>query len=118
MPASGAIFTLEDFYHRLPIRQDVRAILPVVDGGRYTAMVTANDRHDIPRQDWSTHTVMDIAHPDWRTGEPDETLRDALRIMESAAVTAMAVVGPDASYLGMISTAEILRLDEVLDLDD
>jgi CBS domain-containing protein len=66
--------------------------------------------------------VLDISHgrpiehgpvPNFPIARPDMSIRDALALMELAAVDLLPVLDGDA-FVGVVTTTEILNLDEIL----
>lgn len=51
---------------------------------------------------------------DFPLARPDALVRDALALMEEADVDMLPVVDGDV-FVGVVTTSEILRLDEILD---
>jgi len=88
-------------------------VVPVVDGATFIGMVHASDLSQVPRESWDTTLVMDVARTDGPVGDVTWTLGDALRALERADEDRMAVLDGDA-YLGVVTTGEILKLDEIL----
>ncbi len=105
--------TLTEFYdHHLLLNR--QAQVPVVDGNRYLGMISLYDLHDTPAADWPTTRVDQVAHRDWPVASPSWTLRDAVRAMEGADCDALPVTDPDAQFIGLVTTADIVQLDRIL----
>ncbi len=89
-------------------------VVPVVDGSTYRGMVHAADLSEVPRDRWDTMRVSDVARTDGPTGDVSWTLGEALRALEAADTDRLAVLDGGA-YLGVVTTGEILKLDEILE---
>ncbi len=89
--------------------------VPVLDGRHYVGMVRAEDLVAIPRDEWTQTTVKEILRDDLPIGHTDWQLREAVLAMERADIDVMAVVDADSSFVGVVSTTEILNLDDILD---
>jgi CIC family chloride channel protein len=109
--------TLREFYdqHLLLVRE---TSVPVLDGSRYCGMVGTDDLRDRPRETWDEVTVREVAHTDWPVARPGQTLEDAIRSMEHADVDALPVLDDRQGFVGVVTRADIVRLDEVLDAGD
>ncbi len=103
--------TLEEFHQHLLLTRVVD--VPVVDADRYVGIISVHDLQALPPTDWSTATVGQHLHDDGPTGAPDWTLEQAIRAMESADVDTLPVVD-DGTFIGIVTTADIVRLDEIL----
>jgi chloride channel protein, CIC family len=89
--------------------------VPVVDGdGRYRGMVRLDDVACVPREDRGRVRVEEVTRTDLPVLHPAQTLRQAVAAMEAADVDRMAVAD-DGRFLGVVTTTEIVRLDEILD---
>lgn len=107
--------TVEEFVwtHALGRRQ--RAV-PVVDGAHYLGICLLADVRDLDHATWPGLTVGEVARTDAEPLRPDATLRDALATMEDADVDLIAVVdGPDDAFVGVVTSADLLALGEILD---
>jgi len=58
--------------------------------------------------------VTAIVRDDLPTGRPDWTLREAVGAMQAADVDRLPVVDSSGRFIGVVSTSEILKLDEIL----
>jgi CIC family chloride channel protein len=106
--------TLAEFvsHHLLMARQKSVA---VVEGRRYLGMVRSEDLAGVPREDWAHTTVKEILRDDVPVGRPDWRLREAVLAMERADIDVLAVTDDDMTFVGVVSTAEILKLDDILE---
>ena len=103
--------TLDEFHQHLLLTRVVE--VPVVDANRYAGMISIHDLQSRSPARWATTTVADAAHVDWPTAEPDWTIEQAIREMESADIDTLPVVD-GTTFIGVVTTADILRLDEIL----
>ena len=77
-------------------------------------MVTLDHVNRIDRDEWETTLVRDAmdtsvaARPSW-------TLRDAVATMEEEDVELLAVADANDNFVGIVSQADIVLLDEILD---
>lgn len=100
------------YVHALGRRQ---TIVPVVDEGRYVGLARLEDIAAVPREEWETTRVGDVAATDVPTARPSWTLRDVLAAMERAHIDLLAVVDDNGDFIGVVVEDEILRLDQILD---
>jgi len=110
--------TVAEFYaiHLVGARQ--KSVPVVDDSHRYLGMARL-DELDVTDQDgWATMTVDGLMRADLPTGRPDWTLRDAVTAMQAADVDRLPVVDAEGRFVGIVSTTEILKLDEILDQSD
>src|SRR4051812_12430812 len=106
--------TIAEFFwhHLLGSRQ---TSVPVVDGACYVGMVRLDEIRDVDRDTWDTTVVKDVLRDDLPTGRPGWTLGQAMRTMEAADIDRLPVVDDDSSFVGVVSTGQILKLDDILD---
>jgi CIC family chloride channel protein len=104
--------TISDFYrHHLLLNR--RAEVPVVEGSRYLGMVSLYDLDPVPIEQWPTRRLDEVTDRSWPTTGPATTIEDAVRTMEEADVEVLAVLdGP--TFIGVVTTAAIVGLDEIL----
>jgi len=104
--------TIEEFvlHHLLGHRQQ---IVPVVEGGTYLGVMRIDEAVAVARDDWPTATVGDHMRVDFPAVAPTALLRDALVAMETADVDVVPVVD-GTTFVGVVTTDEVLRLDEIL----
>jgi CIC family chloride channel protein len=102
---------LEEFVwqHILGNRQK---LVPVVDGGTYLGVMRIDEALAVDRDRWPAERVADHLRTDLPTIAPTGDLRDALAAMESADIDVVAVVD-DGRFAGVVTTDEIIRLDEI-----
>ncbi len=105
--------TLREFYenHLLLVRE---TSVPVLEGSAYRGMISSDDLQARDPGEWDSTLVGDVAHEDWPTALPDWTVEQAVRAMEEADVDALPVLTREGSFVGIVTNAEIVRLDEIL----
>ena len=103
--------TLEEFQQHLLLTRKVD--VPVVDGDRYLGMVSVHDLQAAGEQDWSVATVGDVVNDRWPVGSTEWTLEQAITAMEDADVDVLPVADGDI-FVGIVTTSDIVRLDEIL----
>jgi CIC family chloride channel protein len=103
--------TLEEFQQHLLLTRKVD--VPVVDGDRYLGMVSVHDLQAANEEDWSVATVADVLNGDWPLGSTEWTLEQAITAMEDADVDVLPVADGD-TFVGIVTTSDIVRLDEIL----
>jgi CIC family chloride channel protein len=127
MPISSAIrsdvlsvppdATLSEFYeHHLLLTRETA--VPVLDGSHYVGMISNLDLTERPAATWSEVLVGDVAHADWPVAGLGWTLEQAVRTMEGADVDALPVLDDSGAFIGMLTRADIFRLDEILNATD
>jgi CIC family chloride channel protein len=106
--------TIAEFFwqHLLGSRQ---TSVPVVDGALYVGMVRLDEVRDIDRNTWDTTLVKDVLRDDLPTGRPTWTLGEAMRTMEAADIDRLPIVDDASVFVGVVSTGQILKLDDILD---
>lgn len=88
--------------------------VPVAEAGRYVGMVNLDSLRNIPVERWSGMTVDDVMSTTHPSAEPSWRLARALRVMREHAVDRVAVLEGER-IIGMLSTSDVLRLDEIVD---
>lgn len=94
-----------------------RRSVAIVDGAAYLGMVTLDQLQELPREHWSATSATDVLRTDVPLAEPTWTLAHAAEAM-SVADTDLLAVGEAGNYLGVISSADLVALDEVLEASD
>jgi CIC family chloride channel protein len=105
--------TLEELVHNHLLTTRQKSV-PVVDGGRYVGLVRSAELAAVPREQWPRTRVEELVSDDVPTGRPEWRLRDAIAAMESADVDVLPVTDEENRFVGVVSTSEILKLDEIL----
>jgi len=91
-------------------------IAPIVEDGRLIGVVTDHDitiRVVAEGRDPSTTRVEDVASRDLVTIDPEQSLGDALALMEQHDVKRLPVVEEDGTLVGIVAHADVLRHVEV-----
>jgi len=110
MPADA---TLREFFshHLLGNREKSVA---VVDGARYLGVMRIDELQAVAEDRWASEEVGRHMRTDFPVVAPDALVRDALALMEEADVDLLPVVYGE-TFVGVVTTTEILKLDEILD---
>ncbi len=88
--------------------------VPVVDGARYLGLARLKDCNAISRDRWDDTTVGAIMVTDVPTGTVRWTIRQALVALEAADSDVLPIVDPGGLFIGVATTIDILKLDEIL----
>jgi CIC family chloride channel protein len=110
MPADTTL--AEFFWHHLLGNRE--KAVAVVDGARYLGIMRIEELQAVPQQQWDAERVGRHMRTDFLTATPSMTVRDALTLMEDADIDLLPVLDGD-TFVGVVTTTEILRLDEILD---
>jgi len=104
--------TLAEFFatHLLGNREKAVA---VVDGARYVGVMRIEELRVVPEDRWPTEHVSQHMRTEISAVTPRASVRDALRLMEEADADLLPVVDGDI-FVGVVTTAEILKLDDIL----
>jgi CBS domain-containing protein len=87
-------------------------IAPIVEDGRLIGVVTDHDiviRVVAEGRDPATTRVEDVASCDLVTIDPEQSLGDALALMEQHDVKRLPVVEADGTLVGSVAYADVLR---------
>ncbi len=105
--------TVEELFwqHLVGTRQQSVAI---VDGDTYLGIATAEDVGALDRDAWATTPATEIMRTDVPVADIDWLLADAVRAIEDAATDRIAVCD-HGTFIGVITAADLVVLDEVLD---
>jgi CBS domain-containing protein len=106
--------TLDEFFrhHAVGIREHAAV---VVEGGRYLGVVRVEELAETPQELWGSTPVSDLMRMDLPTADPRWDLGDALQAMERADIDLLPVVEGER-FVGVVTTAEILKLDDILQM--
>jgi len=104
--------TLDEFFreHAVGLREPATV---VVEEGRYLGVIRVEELAETPQERWASTPVSDHMRMDVPTASPRWQLRDALRAMEKADIDLLPVVEGER-FVGVVTTAEILKLDDIL----
>lgn len=116
VPTVPSDATLTEFFsqHLLGNRQQA---VPVVDGDDYQGLISLEELRDTPQSRWHDVTVAEAMRTDVPTVAPQVALREAVAAIEDADVDVLPVTD-GRSFVGVVTTSEIVRLDEILDQVD
>ena len=107
--------TVEEFMavHVLATR---RRAVPVVDGdNRYRGVALLEVVAAVPRDEWGTTTVEQLVHRGAPRGVTTWLVRDAVQLMQAEGTDMLPIVDGDDRFVGIVTTGDILRLDEILE---
>jgi CIC family chloride channel protein len=106
--------TLDEFFreHAVGLREPATV---VVEEGRYLGVIRVEELAETPQERWASTPVSDLMRMDFPTANPRWRLRDALRAMEKADIDLLPVVEGER-FVGVVTTAEILKLDDILQM--
>jgi chloride channel protein, CIC family len=105
--------TLAEFFGHHLLANREKAVT-VVDGARYLGVMAIEELQAIPRDQWDSEQVGDHMRTDLPAANPTMSLRAALTLMEDADIDLLPVLDGDI-FVGVVTTAEILKLDDILD---
>jgi chloride channel protein, CIC family len=88
--------------------------VPVTDGARYVGLIRLDDLSAVPRDQWSATIVTDVMAADQLRAELSWTVEDAVRAMNAADQEVLGVVDGEQRFVGLVTTADLVRLDEIL----
>lgn len=92
--------------------------VPVLDGATYLGLVSVDDFHGVPHDHWPTRTVGSIARNDAPCASPTWTIAEAVRAMDRTGLDLLPVIDANGGFVGIVTTADLLRLDEILRATD
>ena len=107
--------TIEEFLtvHLVGYRQ--RAVPVVDEANRYLGLMALDEVVTIRREAWATTEIRTIANVAAPRGRTTWLVRDAVHAMEGGDADVLAVVDGDDRFVGVVTTDEVLRLDEILE---
>jgi CBS domain-containing protein len=91
--------------------------IAVVEGDSFVGMVGTDEVSTLERPAWRLVAVRDIMRTDVPTATPGWPLRDAVRVMETVSTDLLAVCD-GGRFIGVISSADLVRLDEILGIQE
>ncbi|MCA1825193.1 MAG: chloride channel protein, partial [Frankia sp.] len=104
--------TVEDLWQHLVGTRQQSAV--VVDGDLYCGLACAGDLAHVEHAVWETTRVDELMRTDVPIAAPAWPLGDAIRAMDGAGVDRLAVCD-DGRFVGDITAADLVQLDEILD---
>ena len=108
--------TLTELYHHHLLGVRLLSV-PVVDGSSYLGTVELHDVATVDRAAWDTTCAREVMRTDRPTADIAWNLGQVLAQLEDADTDRLVVTDKDA-YVGIITTGEILKLEEILDTLD
>ena len=107
--------TVREFFalHLVGTRQ--KSVPVVSESHQYLGMARMDELGRVDEGDWESVPVERIMRDDLPTAAPTWTLREAVAAMQSGDVDRLPVIDGDGRFIGVVSTSEILKLDEILD---
>ena len=107
--------TIEEFLSVHLVGQRRRSV-PVVDEvNRYLGMAVLDEVVAVRREAWATTDVRTIARTTAPRGRITWLVRDAVTAMERGDTDVLPVVDGEDRFVGVVTTDEVLRLDEILE---
>jgi len=70
---------------------------------------------EIARDEWERTPVSSVMRTDLPVAQPSWLLRDVIAAMEEADVDRLPVADASGSFIGVVLSSEILKLDEILE---
>jgi len=105
--------TLDELVDHHFLRARAKTIPVLGDDGSYLGMVRLDDVVAIPRDERAATSAGDVMRDDAPIAHAEWDLRQAMRVMEEADVDRLAVLDR-GRLVGVVTTSEIVRLDEIL----
>ena len=105
--------TLAEFFGQHLLAHREKAVA-VVDDARYIGIMRIEELYGVHQDQWSNEQVGSHLRADFPVVRSTALLRDALDAMSVADVDLVAVVDGDA-FVGIVTTTEIVKLDEILE---
>ncbi len=105
--------TLSEFFDHHLVGNREKAV-PVVDGAHYLGLMRIDELQAVPRDAWPREQVHMHMRTDVPVVAPGASVREAVAAMEDHDIDLLPVLDGEA-FVGIVTTVEILRLDEILD---
>jgi CIC family chloride channel protein len=112
VPPDATLEELLDF-HLVASRR--RAVPVVGSDNRFLGLAELDEIVHVRREAWSTTTIETIARTDAPRGRTTWLVRDALAAMERAGTDMLPIIDGQDRFVGLVTTEDILNLDEILD---
>jgi len=117
-PTTTPTTTVRDFITNVAVAHHA-FVVPVIDHGTFVGVVDVTRTESVPAAERRRRLVAEVMDCRYPTGRPAWTVREAIATMEDHDVELLPIVDPDHRYRGVVSTAAILALNEILsDSDD
>ena len=107
--------TIEEFLSVHLVGPRRRSVPVVDDANRYLGMAVLDEVVAVRREAWATTDVRTIARTDAPRGRTTWLVRDAVGAMERGDTDVLAVIDGDDRFVGVVTTDDVLRLDEILE---
>jgi CIC family chloride channel protein len=107
--------TIEEFLSVHLVGQRRRSVPVVDDGNRYLGMAVLDEVVAVRRDAWVTTDVRTIARTTAPRARTTWLVRDAVGAMERGDTDVLAVVDSDDRFVGVVTTDDVLQLDEILE---
>ena len=107
--------TIEEFLSVHLVGHRRRSVPVVDDANRYLGMAVLDEVVAVRREAWATTDVRTIARTDAPKARTTWLVRDAVGAMERGDSDVLAVVDGDDRFVGVVTTEDVLRLDEILE---
>lgn len=88
--------------------------VPIVDDGIYRGIVTLDDLRTVDPQDRSDTPARALVHDDRPLARSTWSVEEAIRAMSDAGHDLLPVTEVDGTFIGIVTTTDLLRLDEIL----
>lgn len=88
--------------------------VPIVDQGSYLGIITLDDLRTVDPQERSVTPAAALVHDDAPRASPTWSVEQAVRAMSDAGRDLLPVVDTDGTFIGIVTTTDLLRLDEIL----
>jgi CIC family chloride channel protein len=92
--------------------------VPIVDHGIYVGIVTLDDLRTVDREERRVTLARALVHDDAPRALPTWSVEQAIRAMSDAGRDLLPVVDIDGTFVGIVTTTDLLRLDEILAATD
>jgi chloride channel protein, CIC family len=107
--------TIEEFLSVHLVGHRRRSVPVVDDTNRYLGLAVLDEVVTVRREAWSTTDIRTIARASAPRGRTTWLVRDAVGAMERADTDVIAIVDGEDRFVGVVTTEEVLRLDEILE---
>lgn len=107
--------TIEEFLSVHLVGRRRRSVPIVDDANRYLGMAVLDEVVAVRREAWATTDVRTIARTTAPRARTTWLVRDAVTAMERGDTDVLAVVDGADRFVGMVTTDEVLQLDEILE---
>ena len=107
--------TVEEFLSVHLVGHRRRSVPVVDDANRYLGMAVLDEVVAIRREAWASTDIRTIARVAGPCGRTTWLVRDAVEAMERGDTDVLAIVDGEDRFVGVVTTDEVLRLDEILE---